>query len=36
MKGRLILSVLALLGFGALGFGSLSGDDLEEIIEELD
>jgi hypothetical protein len=36
MSRKLIVSFLALLGFGALGLGSMSANDLEDIIDNLD
>ena len=35
MSRKLLISSLALLGFGVLAFGSLGDADLDEILEEI-
>jgi len=35
MSRKLLLSLLALLSFGALAFGSLSDSDLQDIMNEI-
>jgi hypothetical protein len=36
MTRKLVISLLVLLGFSTLAFGSMDADDLEEMAEDID